>query len=44
VWEEHFYKADRTFQAQISKAAACDIVVSIFWTRMGTELPPISSA
>jgi eukaryotic-like serine/threonine-protein kinase len=39
LWEEHFYKADRTFQAQIAESVACDIVVSIFWTRIGTELP-----
>jgi tetratricopeptide (TPR) repeat protein len=40
LWEESFYKADRTFQVQIPEAAACDIVVSIFWTKIGTELPP----
>lgn len=39
-WEERFYKAHDTFQAQIESAATCDIVVSIFWTRLGTELPP----
>jgi tetratricopeptide (TPR) repeat protein len=39
LWEEHFYKADRSFQPQIQQAAACDIVVSMFWTRIGTELP-----
>ena len=39
-WEEKFYKAHDTFQAQIESAATCDIVVSIFWTRLGTELPP----
>lgn len=38
-WEEHFYKSDATFQEQIEQAAACDIVVSVFWTRLGTELP-----
>jgi len=40
LWEEHFYKADRSFQPQIPEAVACDVLVSIFWTRMGTELPP----
>ncbi len=40
LWEEHYYKADSTFQTQIPEAVACDIVVSIFWTRIGTELPP----
>lgn len=39
-WEEKFYKAHDTFQAQIESAATCDIVVSIFWTRLGTQLPP----
>ena len=38
LWEENFYKADRTFQPQIPEAAACDIVLSIFWTTIGTEL------
>src|SRR5215471_21577810 len=39
LWEEHFYKADRSFQPQIAESVACDIVVSIFWTRIGSELP-----
>src|SRR6266446_1229645 len=39
LWEGDFYKADRSFQPQIPEPAACDIVVSIFWTRIGTELP-----
>jgi eukaryotic-like serine/threonine-protein kinase len=39
LWEEHFYKADRSFQPQIMESVACEIVVSIFWTRIGTELP-----
>jgi len=39
LWEESVYKADHTFQSQIPEAAACDIVVSIFWTKIGTELP-----
>jgi eukaryotic-like serine/threonine-protein kinase len=39
LWEEQFYTADRSFQAQIFEAAVCDIVVSIFWTRIGSELP-----
>ena len=40
LWEEYFYKADRSFQPQIVESVACDLVVSIFWTRIGTELPP----
>ena len=39
LWEDNVYKADSTFQAQIPQSAAFDIVVSIFWTRIGTELP-----
>ena len=39
-WEERFYTADRTFQAQIAPSVACDLVISIFWTRLGTALPP----
>jgi eukaryotic-like serine/threonine-protein kinase len=39
LWEEHFYTADKSFQPQIPETIASDIVVSIFWTRIGTELP-----
>jgi eukaryotic-like serine/threonine-protein kinase len=39
LWEERFYKADQSFQPQIAEPAACDIVISIFWTRIGTEQP-----
>jgi len=39
LWEEDFYTADESFQPQIPDAVASDIVVSIFWTRIGTELP-----
>jgi hypothetical protein len=39
LWEERFYKADQTFQSQIPDSITCDIVLSIFWTRIGTELP-----
>src|SRR5262249_32240178 len=39
LWEEHFYTADKSFQPQIPEAVASDIVVSIFWTRIGTKLP-----
>ena len=38
-WPDHFYKAHETFQAQIEQPATCDIVISVFWTRLGTELP-----
>src|SRR5947209_17388385 len=39
-WPDYFYKADSTFQQQIEQAASCDIVISIFWSKLGTELPP----
>ena len=39
LWEEHFYTADKSFQPQIPDAVASDIVISIFWTRIGAELP-----
>ena len=39
LWEDHFYKADKSFQPQIPEAVACDVLVSIFWTRVGTALP-----
>ncbi len=39
LWEEHFYTADRGFQAQIPEAVACDVVMSMFWTRIGSALP-----
>ena len=39
LWEEHFYTADKSFQPQIPEAITSDIVVSILWTRIGTELP-----
>jgi len=38
-WETEFYTAHDTFQAQIPEAAQCDIVVAIFRSRLGTELP-----
>src|SRR6516162_2943989 len=39
-WENKFYTADRSFQPQISEASECEIVIGIFWTRLGSELPP----
>jgi eukaryotic-like serine/threonine-protein kinase len=38
-WEHEFYKAHKSFQDQIPEPAACDIVIVIFGTRLGTELP-----
>ncbi|MFI5015474.1 MAG: tetratricopeptide repeat protein [Hyphomicrobiales bacterium] len=37
---EKFYTADKSFQEQIPDAGAADLVVSIFWSRVGSELPP----
>jgi eukaryotic-like serine/threonine-protein kinase len=39
-WEHDYYTADRTFQKQIEDPQTCDIVVCIFWSRIGSELPP----
>jgi WD40 repeat protein len=39
-WEHDYYTADQTFQQQIDNPQSCDIVVSIFWSRIGSELPP----
>jgi tetratricopeptide (TPR) repeat protein len=39
-WEHQYYTADATFQAQIIDVGKCDVVVSIFWQRLGTPLPP----
>jgi len=39
-WETHYYSAHDTFQNQIPQAADCDIVVALFWSRLGSELPP----
>src|ERR1700744_22646 len=39
-WETQYYRAHDTFQNQIPRAADCDIVVALFWSRLGSELPP----
>ena len=39
-WESRFYTADATFQSQIIDPGDCDLVVTLFWTRLGSELPP----
>ncbi|MGO9238908.1 MAG: AAA family ATPase [Methylocella sp.] len=38
-WETDYYTADSTFQSQITDPGVCDLVVSIFWQRLGSELP-----
>jgi hypothetical protein len=39
-WEQKFYEARSSFQAQIPEASSCDLVVGILWSRLGSELPP----
>lgn len=38
-WEDDYYTADSTFQEQIVKSSDCDIVICIFWKRLGSPLP-----
>src|SRR5476649_1358843 len=38
--KEAYYTADKSFQEQIPDAGASDLVVSIFWGRLGSELAP----
>jgi hypothetical protein len=47
LWEEHFYKADRSYQPQIDQIArpeACDILVSIFGRGSAPSFRPTSPA
>ena len=39
-FEEKYFTADRSPQAQIPDAAATDLVISVFWSRLGSELAP----
>lgn len=39
LWEEKFYRADRSFQDQISPSAGCDVVVCVLWNKIGVALP-----
>jgi tetratricopeptide (TPR) repeat protein len=39
-WEESYYSATAPFQAQIVSPGEHDLVICIFWKRLGTELPP----
>ena len=38
-WEKDYYTADQTFQDQIVKSSDCDIVICVFWKRLGSPLP-----
>jgi tetratricopeptide (TPR) repeat protein len=39
-WEESYYSAVKTFQDQIPPPSQSDLVICIFWKRLGSELPP----
>ncbi|OSI68575.1 WD40 repeat domain-containing protein [Bradyrhizobium canariense] len=39
-WEDDYYSAAADFQAQIVRPADCQVVICIFWQRLGSELPP----
>lgn len=39
-WEDNVYRATSTFQDQILSPADADLVFCLFWTRLGTPLPP----
>jgi tetratricopeptide (TPR) repeat protein len=38
--KEKYYTADKSFQDQIPDAAKADLVISIFWSKLGSELAP----
>lgn len=38
-WEDVYYTAGSTFQHQIPTSAECDLVVCVFWKRLGSDLP-----
>jgi tetratricopeptide (TPR) repeat protein len=38
-WEQSYYSATQSFQAQILSPGKHDLVVFIFWKRLGTDLP-----
>jgi WD40 repeat protein len=40
-WETEYYTAQADFQAQIPKPSECDLVICIFWKRLGTDLSEI---
>src|SRR5215469_2027704 len=38
--KDRYYTADKGFQEQIADAASADLVISIFWSRLGSPLAP----
>jgi eukaryotic-like serine/threonine-protein kinase len=39
-FEEKYYTADKSFQEQIPDTGATDLVISIFWSKLGSQLLP----
>jgi len=39
-WERSFFQATKSFQEGIATMDGFDLVVGVFWKRIGTELPP----
>jgi tetratricopeptide (TPR) repeat protein len=37
-WERRLYSSHASFQEQIPRAAECDLVIAVFWSRLGTPL------
>lgn len=38
-WETEFFSADKDFQSRIARSEDCDVVIGIFWGRLGSPLP-----
>jgi WD40 repeat protein len=38
-WETEFYSSRQHFQDKIPPPTACDLVIAVFWSRLGTPLP-----
>ena len=38
-WELDYYGAKTDFQSQIPKPSECELVICIFWKRLGSDLP-----
>jgi eukaryotic-like serine/threonine-protein kinase len=38
-WETEFYSSHQHFQEKIPDASACDLVIAIFWSVLGTPMP-----
>jgi len=38
-WNDRYYTAGSSFQKQMAQPAECELVICIFWKRLGTDLP-----